>query len=75
MITIDNLVDIVGSQDFILSAKGDIFSTRSVYLRPDVSNLTITDSTQFTAHFTGYLCDDKNIEINKDVIFTIPPSP
>jgi len=75
VISVNNLVDIVGSQDFILPPKGEPLATRAVYLRPDISSLTVFDSTQFTAQFTGYLCDDKDFQITKNVIFTIPTQP
>lgn len=70
---IDNLVTYLGEQNLIISPKGELLSSRTITLRPDTSKLVSTTPVDFTVKFTGYLCDDKDFKIEKEIPFIAIP--
>lgn len=70
---IDNLVTHLGDQNLIISPKGEPLSSRTITLRPDTSKLVSTTPVDFTVKFTGYLCDDKDFKIEKEIPFIAIP--
>jgi hypothetical protein len=72
-VVVENLVTSIGSQDLILYPQGELLSARILPLRPNTSNLVIDAPIKFTVQLTGYLCEDKNVQIQKQIIFTIIP--
>lgn len=72
-VEIPNLVKRAGNQNLVIKPKGDLFSERMVLISPDVSSLSIDGPTKFYALLAGYLCDDHNIQIQKEIPFTIVP--
>ena len=72
-VEIKNLINNMGSQDLILYPKGEILSTRSLDLRPDITGLKIDKPTDFSVILTGYLCENEAIQIQKEILVTITP--
>jgi hypothetical protein len=72
-IEVENKISFIGNQDLILYPDGEIFSSRGLPLRPDTANLTINTPAEFIVQLRGYLCEDKNIVIQKEASFTIIP--
>ena len=70
---VENLINIIGDQNINLNPKDEIFSLLFVDIVPDLSAITITEPTQFFVSLSGYLCDDKNVEITKIIPFTVIP--
>ena len=70
---VENLLNIIGSENLEVNSRGKIFSKRSVGIVPDLSNITITEPTQFFVSLSGYLCDDENVKIIKLIPFTVIP--
>jgi hypothetical protein len=72
-IEVSNRVTYVGDRPELLKPKGDMPSSALVYIRPDTSGLTITESVDSYAVVTGQLCDDENYVIEKKIPFVIIP--
>ncbi len=70
---IANLVEFIGSQDWVIKPKGDLYSSRLISMYPDLSNLSITSPTKFYAKLTGHFCDDESVQVKKEIPFTIVP--
>jgi hypothetical protein len=70
---VPNRVTYIGDRPVLLKPKGDIRSSALVYIRPDTSGLTITESVDSYALVTGNLCDDENFVIEKKIDFVIIP--
>ena len=70
---VENMVNIIGSENLYLNPRGEIFSKMSVGILPDISNVTIEKPTQFFARLSGYLCEDENTNIIKTIPFTVTP--
>lgn len=70
---IDNLVTYLGEQNLIISPKGEPLSSRTIGIQPDTSKLVSTTPVDFIVKFTGYLCDDKDFKIEKEVPFIAIP--
>ena len=72
-VEIPNLVKKAGNQNLIIEPKGDLLSERMVVISPDISSLVLEEPTKFYALLAGYLCDDHNIQIQKEIPFTVLP--
>jgi hypothetical protein len=72
-VEVPNRVTYVGERPKVLKPKGDIPSSALVYIRPDISGLTITEPIDSYALVTGNLCDDENYAIEKKIPFLIIP--
>ncbi len=70
---IPNSVEFIGKSTIILIPKDRLLSENRVYLHPDISSLSMDKPTKFYALLTGYLCDDHNIQIQKEIPFTLVP--
>lgn len=70
---IDDLGIILGDQNLVVSPKGELLSSRTITLRPDTSKIVSTTPVNFTVKLTGYLCDDKDFIIEKEVPFIATP--
>lgn len=68
-----NLVRYIGTQPRKLQPNGEVYSERSVDLRPDLAGFTISKPTSFFATITGHLCNDETIIIEKRVEFIVSP--
>lgn len=72
-VEVENLIINIGSQDLILYPKGKMLSTRSLDLRPDTNHLKMEKPTKFKVILTGYLCEDENVQIQKEFLLTSMP--
>jgi hypothetical protein len=72
-IEIPNLVEFIGKQTITLMPNDILLSENQVVLNPDISSLSMDKPTKFYALLTGYLCDDKTVEIKKEIPFTLIP--
>jgi hypothetical protein len=69
----DNLINYIGDAPNYLRPKGDLFSERSIDIRPNTSGFTISRTTEFYAEVTGRLCKDENVVVVKKIPFIIAP--
>lgn len=51
-----NLMDYFPHDNITISAKGEILATRSFTFTPDLSGLTVTESTRFVLQISGEMC-------------------
>jgi hypothetical protein len=72
-VEVKNLITVIGDENLVLNPQGEILSKRSIDIAPDTSNITITEPTQFFVSQSGYLCDDNNVQIQKEIPFTVIP--
>jgi hypothetical protein len=70
---VSNLVTFVGNQPRSLKPKGDIFSERSIDVRPDVSALMLSQPTNFYVSISGHLCNDETVLVEKEIPFVVVP--
>ena len=70
---INNYTKYIGNQKRVLNPIGERNDFISVSYDPDVSGLIVTDSMTFYAEFTGHLCDDETVIIQKKIPFNIVP--
>ncbi len=72
-VEVKNLINTIGNENVNLNPKDEIFSTLTIGVVPDTSNLSITAPTQFFVRLSGYLCDDESVKIIKEIPFTVVP--
>ncbi len=70
---VPNLGNFLGNEPRLLKPKGDFFSEDSVVVRPDISNLGLTEPTNFYVTISGHLCDDETVLIEKKIPFVVIP--
>jgi hypothetical protein len=72
-VEVENLLTIIGDQNLVINPQGEIFSKRFVGIVPDTSDIEISGPTQFFVSLSGYLCNNENIKIIKEIPFTVIP--
>ena len=70
---VPNLGTFLGNEPRLLKPKGDIFAETSLDARPDVSDLGLTQSTNFYVSISGHLCDDDTVLVEKKIPFVVVP--
>jgi hypothetical protein len=59
--------------DILLEPVGNIFSEKVITLFPDLTNIHLLGVTNFKAIIIAHLCDDLNIDVEKEIPFTVSP--
>jgi hypothetical protein len=72
-VEVANNVEFIGSQVITLKPNDEMFSEDQLSIHPDVSNLDIRKPIKFRALLTGNLCEDKTMQIQKEIPFTLVP--
>lgn len=72
-IEVSNQVTYVGDRPEVLHAKGDARSDTLVYIKPDTSDLALTEPVEAYGLIKGTLCNDENHVVEKKILFVIAP--
>lgn len=70
---VPNVIEYKGTGPNLLKPKGDIFSQRSIVVKPDLSSLTLAAPTRFYVEIQGHECADDSHIVKKEIPFTVVP--
>lgn len=68
---ISNLMEYSPHDNIILGAKGEFFSISTISFTPDMTGITVSDTTRFIAKISGTMCKSGTPFI-QEIPFTIP---
>ena len=57
-----------------LEPVGEIYADDFIDFEPDLSSITINDTSEFYATIEGHLCDDDKMVIDKTIVFSVKPN-
>jgi hypothetical protein len=70
---IPNPVTYIGNEPITLGPKGEISASALIYIKPDTSGLTISETIDAYIAISGYFCDDESRIVKEKIPFTIVP--